>query len=63
MATSPIIRQELEKLPQVKGTWFEWDLEHDGNKKTLVVEVSFDTDPNNSDFAFSALDDNGDALP
>lgn len=52
-----IVRQELAKLPGVTRTWFEWEIDAKGHSKTLVVEVAFDTDPNNADHDTSALDD------
>ena len=48
------VRQELEKLPYVTRTWFEWTQEGKTMLKTLVVEVNFDTDPNSE--AHSAND-------
>lgn len=55
--TKAIVRTELEKIPSVRRTWIEWDLTQESAMKTLVVEVDFDTDPNNSEFNESELDD------
>ena len=43
-----IVRQHVERIPGVTQTWFEWGIEESTLTKTLVVEVDFDTDPNNS---------------
>ena len=45
-----IIRQKLSSLPYVSRTWFEWTFEGGAQLKTLVVEVTFDTDPTSPDF-------------
>ena len=50
------VRQELAKIPTVARTWFEWDLTRTGNERTLVVEVTFDTDPTSTAFDPDALD-------
>ena len=52
-----VVREELSKLPQVSRTWFEWDIEHDRQTRTLVVEVLFETDPNSPQFNQSAFED------
>lgn len=57
MSNIAIIRKTLLDIPSVNNTWFEWELDRDGQSKTLVVEVHFDTDPNSPDFDSSALDD------
>jgi hypothetical protein len=50
--------REVTKLPDVSRAWIEWKLESDGQRtKTLVVEVTFHTDPNSSKFRPSALDE------
>jgi hypothetical protein len=55
------VRQHLERIDGVSRTWFEWDLEKmpDGGElelvKTLVVEVEFDTDPNNPQWRQNVL--------
>jgi hypothetical protein len=51
-----VVREELSKLPQVSRTWFEWDIEHDRQIRTLVVEVMFETDPNSPQFNQSAFE-------
>lgn len=40
------IRSTLEELPFVSATWLEWSLASGGWEKTLVIEVTIDTDPN-----------------
>jgi hypothetical protein len=45
-----VVRRALARVPGVSRTWFEWTLEGDKQTKTLVVEVSFDTDPNSTKF-------------
>jgi hypothetical protein len=52
-----VVREELSKLPQVSRTWFEWDIEHDRQIRTLVVEVLFETDPNSPQFNQSAFEE------
>jgi hypothetical protein len=52
-----IVIQAVAKLPGVSRAWFEWNLEPDGNSKTLVVEVNFDTDPNSSNYDPDAMAD------
>jgi hypothetical protein len=52
-----VVREELSKLPQVSRTWFEWDIEHDRQTRTLVVEVPFETDPNSPQFNQSAFEE------
>jgi hypothetical protein len=47
MSNKAIVRQHVERIPEVSRTWIEWS-EH--GLKTLVVEVTFDTDPNSIDF-------------
>jgi hypothetical protein len=56
-----IVRQHLERIDGVSRTWFEWDsFEWDSEEttlvKTLVVEVEFDTDPNNPQCRQNVLD-------
>lgn len=52
-----VIRQKLTKLPSVSRTWFEWEWSREDNAlaETLIVEVSFDTDPNSPNHDPSAL--------
>jgi hypothetical protein len=52
-----VVREELARLPQVSRTWFEWDIEHDRQTRTLVVEVLFETDPNSPQFNQSAFEE------
>ena len=43
-----LVRQYLQLIPEVTRTWFEFELENEVWLKTLVVEVSIDSDPNTS---------------
>ncbi|HEV7446872.1 MAG TPA: hypothetical protein VGO18_30175 [Steroidobacteraceae bacterium] len=51
-----VVRQHLERIAGVTRTWFE--LSHVGGAllKTLVVEISFDTDPNAASYNQAAID-------
>jgi hypothetical protein len=40
----------------VSRTWFEWMSRDSTMAKTLVVEIEFDTDPNNNRFRQSLID-------
>jgi hypothetical protein len=51
-----IVRQHAERIAGVSRTWFEWSLEGSALLKTLVVEVEFDTDPNNPQCRRNVLD-------
>ena len=52
------VREEFQKVPGVKTTWFEWSIEDGHWALTLVVEVDFDTDPvNQAHFNPTALDE------
>lgn len=51
-----VLRQHLEKITGVSRTWFEWSWEDLNPVKTLVVEVDFDTDPNEAEFQRNVLD-------
>jgi len=57
-----IVRQHVSKIDGVSRTWFEWSLEGESWLTTLVVEVSFDTDPNSSEFRQNVLDAIGDTV-
>jgi hypothetical protein len=48
-------RLAVESIPEVTGTWYEWAL---GGEilKMLVVEVSFDTDPNSPECRRNVLE-------
>jgi predicted PhzF superfamily epimerase YddE/YHI9 len=48
-----IVRQDVERIPEVSRTWIEWS---EQGLRTLVVEVTFDTDPNSIEFNQAALD-------
>jgi hypothetical protein len=41
-----MVRQKIEKLDGISRTWFEWSWEDERWVRTLVVEVTQDTDPN-----------------
>lgn len=52
------LRQTMEQIEGVHRTWIEHDLRAGGTlQRTLVVEVSFDTDPNSPYSNTGALDD------
>ena len=51
-----IVRKNVEKIDGVSRTWFEWSREDPAWLKTLVVEVEFDTDPNEYAFRRSVMD-------
>jgi hypothetical protein len=51
-----IVRAHIEKIDGVSRTWFEWISRDSAMAKTLVVEVEFDTDPNNDSFRQSVID-------
>ena len=57
MQSDLALRQRLSKAPGVSRTWFEWEWSREDNAlaKTLIVEVSFDTDPNSPNHDPSAL--------
>jgi hypothetical protein len=51
------VRTVLQRIPQVSRTWFE--IESDGvgpRTTTLVVEVTFDLDPNSIHYPEQVLD-------
>jgi hypothetical protein len=56
MNQKAIVRQRIEKIEGVSRTWFEWNLGDNPSTKTLVVEVTFDTDPNSVGFSQTTLD-------
>ncbi len=51
-----IVRQRLERISGVDRTWFEWKSAEGHLQKELVVEVTFDLDPNSIHFSQSRLD-------
>ena len=51
-----LVRERVEKIDGVSRTWFEWLSRDSTMAKTLVVEVEFDTDPNNDSFRQSVVD-------
>jgi hypothetical protein len=52
-----MVRELVERIEGVAGTWFELEIEGDSRKKTLVVEVGFDLDPNSVHFLRAACDE------
>ena len=54
--SNAVVRQHIERIDGVSRTWFEWTLGEHGLEKTLVVEVDFDTDPNNEEHRGNVLD-------
>lgn len=52
-----MVRELVERIEGVTQTWFELEIEGNSRKKTLVVEVSFDLDPNSADFLRAACDE------
>ena len=56
--TKAIVRQRIEDIVGVSRTWFEWDYDEQAGPLTmLVVEVEFDTDPNDPSFRQDVLDE------
>ena len=51
-----VVRQHLEKIAGVSRTWLEWSEEDSSLVKTLVVEVDFSTDPNESGYRQNVMD-------
>jgi hypothetical protein len=51
-----IVRQHVEKIAGVSRTWIEWSYEEGHMVKTLVVEITADTDPNSPDFEKGLID-------
>jgi hypothetical protein len=47
-----MVRELVARIEGVNYTWFELEIEGNIRKKTLVVEVNFDFDPNNAHFLF-----------
>jgi hypothetical protein len=47
---------QVERIDGVTKAWFEWICEKGELLKGLVVEVSFDTDPNSLHFRQSVID-------
>jgi hypothetical protein len=56
MSDKVIVRKEVERLVGVMKAWFEWIYKKGELLKVLVVEVSFDTDPNSLHFRQSVID-------
>lgn len=50
------VRRRLEKLLVVNRTWFEWTMENDQYRPTLVVETTYELDPAKPDFYKDGLD-------
>ena len=51
-----IVRKQVERIDGVSKAWFEWTYDEGELLKVLVVEVSFDTDPNSLHFRRSVID-------
>ena len=51
------VRQRMERIDRVSRTWFELDSNGGEPSKTLVVEVTFDTDPNSPGFLQGVIDE------
>jgi hypothetical protein len=56
-----IVRTKVEKIDGVSRTCFEWSLDRP-RLKTLVVEVSFDTDPSAPGYRQDVLDEIADTV-
>jgi hypothetical protein len=52
-----IVCQRIERIDGVTRTWFEWAWDGSAWVKTLVVEVEFNTDPNEYEFRRAVLDE------
>jgi hypothetical protein len=52
-----MVRELIEDIDGVSQTWFELEIEGSSRKKTLVVEVSFDLDPNSAHHLRHACDE------
>ena len=52
-----MVRELVERIDGVTSTWFELEIEGHKRTKTLVVEVSFDLDPNGAHFLRAACDE------
>ena len=51
-----IVRKQVERIDGVTKAWFEWIYNEGELLKVLVVEVSFDMDPNSVHFRRSVID-------
>ncbi|KJC45447.1 hypothetical protein [Bradyrhizobium sp. LTSP857] len=51
-----MVRELVERIEGVVGTHFELEIKGHHHKKTLVVEVDFDLDPNGSHFSRAKLE-------
>ncbi len=52
-----MVRELVERIDGVTRTWFELEIEGNSRKKTLVVEVNFELDPNSARFLRAACDE------
>ncbi len=52
-----MVRELIEDIDGVSQTWFELEIEGISRKKTLVVEVNFDLDPNSVHHLRAACDE------
>jgi hypothetical protein len=51
-----MLREFVERIEGVARTHYELEIEGSSRKKTLVVEVDFDLDPNSSHFSKAKID-------
>jgi hypothetical protein len=51
-----IVRERVDKIDGVSRAWFGWLSRDSMMAKTLVVEIEYDTDPNNDRFRQSVID-------
>jgi hypothetical protein len=51
-----IVRSHIERIDGVTRTWFEHVHKADHFERILIVEVDFNTDPNDADFRSNVLD-------
>jgi hypothetical protein len=51
-----ILREFVERIEGVAQTHYELEIEGSNRKKTLVVQVEFDLDPNSSDYSRAKID-------
>jgi hypothetical protein len=55
--TKAYARREIEKLPGVLRTWFEWTLDGEQYSVSLMVRAKLDTDPLSPGFSRSVLEE------
>ncbi|MDH6262060.1 hypothetical protein [Bradyrhizobium sp. BR13661] len=54
--TKAMVRELVERIDGVAQTYFELEIAGHHRKKTLVVEVDFDLDPNSGHYSRAKLD-------